>query len=372
MINNNQNGITSDKNSENRNSKVETEHSNHAEPVNENIGTGFEEILKRPVLTAEDLLNMNITSFPFLLEGVFQKYGLAAISGPSDCGKSTLLRQFGISIVRGDEHFLGFKINANHRSVIYVSTEDDAISMAYLLKKQIPDAEENPKLKSLRYVFDSENLLRQLDEELTREPADCVIIDAFSDIYGDEMNASNKVRNFLQKFDNLAKKHRCLFLFLHHNGKRTEHLAPSKNNLLGSQGFEGKMRIVVEVRQDPKDTSLRHFSIVKGNYIPAEEKQSSFVLKMDKNMIFTNTGNRVNLDDLKQDDPRSAAKEAAWGLFQQGHSRRKVAEIMKNQGSKYGRTAINQMINEYAATIEPDPEDDDFSLPEHDEEESKE
>jgi KaiC/GvpD/RAD55 family RecA-like ATPase len=226
------------------------------------------------------------------------KSGIAVLAGSSDTGKSSILRQLAIAVVKGDDKFLGFKLNTTHKRAIYVSTEDDRVSIAHLLNRNKTLGENSAFLKNLDYVFNTENLVDKLDKSLNKKPVDLVIIDALTDLYGGDLNQSNKVRTFMNEYFNLADKHGCLFIFLHHTGKRTEELAPSKNNLLGSQGIEGKARQVIELRRDPQNNLYRHLCIVKGNYISDDRKTSSFKLEFKEDQTFENTGDRVPFEVL--------------------------------------------------------------------------
>ncbi|AUD06357.1 AAA family ATPase [Spirosoma pollinicola] len=217
------------------------------------------------VLTGEQLIKGSSVDIPKLVDPLLPKVGVASLAGSSDTGKSTMLQQLASAIVVGENNFLGFQLNATHNNVIYLSTEDDPAAVGARLIKQSEGNYEADQLVSLRFIFEYENLIDDLDKELLRQKADCVIIDAFADVFGDnDINQVSKVRSFINKFNELALKHQCLFLILHHIGKRTESLAPSKDSLIGSQGFEAKMRVVLFLQKDPKDSTLRHLSIVKG------------------------------------------------------------------------------------------------------------
>lgn len=254
--------------------------------------------------TATELLNRNIETIPCLIEPIFQKIGLAAIAGSSDTGKSSFLRYLCMCIVAGKSDFLGFKINSEHKSAIYVSTEDDETAISFLLHKQKGDMRlfDNDEVQGLRFLFDTVDLLEKLEKMLVEHPADLVCIDAFTDLYGRSMNESNQVRCFLNSYAQLAQKHKCLIIFLHHTGKRTEDFAPSKHNLLGSQAFEAKMRLVIELRSDTINDSIKQMCIVKGNYLPTELKQDSYQLLFTDNMTFENTMVRVPFSELTEND----------------------------------------------------------------------
>jgi RecA-family ATPase len=233
------------------------------------------------------------------------------------------------------DNFLGFPIVKNHNSAVILSTEDDELAVSFLLNKQNKGLMFPPEAyKALRFIFETDDPVGRIDQELTIKGADVVIVDAFSDLYGGEMNATNKVRSFLNEFANVAKKHECLIIFLHHTGKGKDHLEPSKHNLLGSQGFEAKMRLVLELRKDNFDPKIRHLCVVKGNYLPEEYKNESYVLEFDDNMLFHSKNERVPFDQLgsAEKPDKSAQKEAnikrAKELKEQGFSQVKIAATM--------------------------------------------
>jgi len=260
-------------------------------------------------ITGYKLLSEPIGAIPFLVENLLIKQGLSSVVGTSDCGKSTFLRQLAVSVVAKHDYFLDFKINATHNAGIYVSTEDDELSLNYLLNKQNQEFRLEPtELSDLIFIFDSTNLLEKLEEVLQRKGLDFIIIDAFADLFSGNLNQTNDVRCFLESYNILAKKYHCAIIFLHHTGKRTETLEPSKNNVIGSQGYEAKMRLLLELRPDYVDNSKRHLCILKANYIPKHLKDKSYVLNFSENMVFANTGDRVNLGDLAKKKEGSSSK----------------------------------------------------------------
>lgn len=288
-------------------------------------------------ITGEDLLNRKIESIPCLVEPFLQRTGLACLAGSSDVGKSTILRQLAIDVAAGKSYWLGWVLNLIHRSAIVVSTEDDATAVSYLLTRQAQGL--NPeRLKRLRFIFDFENLVEELDSRLTAAPADLVVIDCFADAFGNDLKDTQKIRLYLNRYQSLAEKHQCLFLFLHHTGKRTENFEPSKNNLLSGQGFEAKMRLVIELRADPARADIRHLCVVKGNYLAAEHKRESYVLTFDPgSFTFSETIERTPFEMLvkKPDDEGRAKYEQARELKNEGKTLEEIAKMMgyANRGS---------------------------------------
>ncbi len=128
-------------------------------------------------------------------------------------------------------------LNVTHKSVIYLSTEDDEYSLSPRLINMSKSRTDLSGYENLRIIFESKDLINRLDSLLTEKPADLVIIDTFSDIFDGDMNQANKVRSFIQKFKELTVKHKTLIIFNHHCGKKNDYRPPHKDNLLGSQGF---------------------------------------------------------------------------------------------------------------------------------------
>ncbi len=301
------------------------------------------------VITGETLIGNDITDIPKLVEPIFPKVGVIALSGSSDTGKSSLLRQLALEIVLKKESFLGFPINATHNSILYVTTEDDYYALSSLIKKQNVDRKPAAEFKPLRFIFDTSDLTKKINEQLKRQPVDAVIIDAFADLYAGNMNQVNEVRNYLQEFSNIAQQHGCLIIFLHHTSKRTEDSPPSKHNMIGSQGFEAKMRVVIELRRDYNDPSgdRRHLCIVKGNYLDDSYKNRSFELRFTSNLTFESTGRRVPFESLAPANGRQAnveARDRARELRHEGLTISQILEQLTEEGINVSRSAIGNYV----------------------------
>ncbi|MBO7266022.1 MAG: AAA family ATPase [Alistipes sp.] len=265
-----------------------------------------------------------------LLEPILPRVGVTALVGTSDSGKSTLLRGLAMAVASGAGHYLDFKLNPRHGRAIYVSTEDDVNAVSSLMRKQIAElGTPHDAYSTLDFIFDTENLVDTLDKSLEERPADLVVIDAFADLYTGPLNENNRVRSYLNVFSQLAQRHSTLIIFLHHTGKRTEVLSPSKHNAIGSQGFEAKMRVMFELRHDPVNHDLRHLCVVKGNYLPKEFKHESFVLMFTPGLNFIATGDRVPFGALKERDAEVDDRLAqARALRDQGMTLQQIADAL--------------------------------------------
>ena len=285
---------------------------------------------RKYLVNGYDMLNLSAEAMDCLLEPILPRTGVAALVGTSDSGKSTLLRGLAMAVASGSGEYLGFRLCPKHRSAIYVATEDDASAIGVLMQRQLEELG-TPKeaYHSLDFVFEVDNLVDNLDKMLEATPRDLVIVDAFADLYTGPLNENNRVRSFLNQFSQLAVKHSVLIIFLHHTGKRTESLAPSKHNAIGSQGFEAKMRLVMELRPDPERHELRHLCIVKGNYLSDEYKHDSYVLRFTSALNFVATGERVPFGALRERDADLDSRaELARTMRSEGKTLQQIADAL--------------------------------------------
>ena len=246
--------------------------------------------------TALELIESSREEIPMLVESLIPKSGLSALIGTSDIGKSQLLRQLAIDVVRNDT-FLNFRIKAQHKKAILICTEDNPDSIGYLICKQ--SGQPPTGMENIRICFDTAGITDYLDKQLSNDPADLIVVDAWSDVFEHNLNDTSQIRQTLNDYREVALKHGCAIVFLHHAAKGKNDSRPSKDNALGGQGFEAKMRSVMELKADNQDDNLRHLCIVKGNYLPSDMKCKSIVLKFNPEIFtFTNTNEFRHFHEL--------------------------------------------------------------------------
>lgn len=303
----------------------------------------------RSTFDALELYNLNINIVPKLLDPFFQKVGLAALVGTSDSGKSTFLRQLSLSVALKKKTFIGCELNCKSNKVIYVSTEDDSNSVSAAIRKQIDymviqeEGLDFNLLKNLKFIFDTEDLLVKLKKSLDEEPCDLIVIDAFSDVFAKEINANTQVRQFLNDYDKIAKKYNCLIIFLHHIGKNTQKNVPSKDSIIGSQAFEAKMRVVIELRPSSYKENCKDLCVLKANFLDSSFKTKSYVLEMNEALLFKETGDRNSKNqNVKKDN--SAIVDKVKELSSKGLSVRKIEEELKDTELKVSKSVIGEIL----------------------------
>jgi hypothetical protein len=172
-----------------------------------------------------------------------------------------------------------------------------------------------PVVENLRFIFadtmSQEEIIKNLIEQLTLEPADLVVIDSFGDIFqGSDSNNNMAMRNTVKTFDKIGKEFNCLILFVHHINKAAYRVAPGQEHIQGGAGLVQKVRLAIVLSEGGGNT--RYFTVVKGNYCPKEYKENSLELHFsEETFLFTNTGNLIPTDQLGS-SPLSNDKEEKY------------------------------------------------------------
>jgi len=299
------------------------------------------------IFSAEEMLQDKMEKIPVLWDPFFPKVGLVAVVGSSDTGKSTFLRDFAMHVVQKEKTFLDFALNPKHGAALYISTEDDRFAISYLLQLQKEKGTHAKSYAKLRFMFETENLIERIKGAIAEQPVDCIIVDSFGDVMEGDLNRSTDVRRYLDQFSKIAVRNEILVIFLHHTSKKSDQNNPSKQFILGSQGFEAKMRMVAELRQDREDSEFRHFCVLKGNYIPSEFKGKSYVLGFGDDLRFTNMDTRVSFDCLssKQGAPDwNKVKARAKELQAEGKTVRLISDMLKGEGFIVSKTKVAELI----------------------------
>jgi hypothetical protein len=68
-------------------------------------------------------------------------------------------------------------------------------------------------------------------------------------------------------------QYKCLFVLIHHYRKNASETNPIKNDVLGSQSFEAKARVVISMEKDAQNFNDRLLRITKGNYVSDDLKR---------------------------------------------------------------------------------------------------
>ncbi|GAA4092684.1 AAA family ATPase [Mucilaginibacter panaciglaebae] len=296
-----------------------------------------------------EIINAKVPEHNWLIDGILPLNTICVLSGPSDTGKSILARQIAVAAALGKNEVAGFKLNLTYNSSMYISTEDSVQDWQEKLLKYKLTEEEIKRLTNL--TWSSTYNLKLIEKRLATNPVDILIIDVFSDTFEQDINNAIQVRKHFLQYKELAARYGCTVLFIHHVSKKGEAGAPSKANVLGSQGIESSMRCVLELRSDPKEDDCRHLIITKSNYLSPADKKEAYKLKLDSTLRYEYTGDRSLISDLSK--TRSGTSPALilriMALSDQGLSVREVEAKIKEEGYSLCRSRINEIIRQQRA-----------------------
>lgn len=238
------------------------------------------------IYTLKELVEMKVLSIPYLWQDILPKSEVCILTGPSDSNKSTITRQFGYAIINKDETFLGRRLHVNKGRVLIIATEDGQYTTAAIVRKQNAHNLTQAVQQNLLFHFKPIKDIRELDNILQANPVDLVILDTWTDNFYGDLNSAVSVRANLGAYSQLADKHKCCILCIHHVNKKSEGKDASKQSLVGSQGIESFARVVLDLRRNK--VNKRELKIVKGNYIPDELKNKPIILDLNvQNMMLS-------------------------------------------------------------------------------------
>ncbi len=353
------------------------DHNDHQESLKKDLDAIVEQLTEQQIIERElakiheddlrsvrydmyTLSDLRKTSFTndTLFEPFLPRIGIGAVVGMPDSGKSMMCRQLALTIAYGKKEFFGFPLNPKHKRAIFVTTEDTLESTKACftrqsdnIKSMIRESYESQLRILIADDLSTDEVLARLETMLTDSPVDLIVIDAYGDVFkGGEGNSNIQNRNSLRPFSILSKNHGTCILFVHHTNKAAKYAAPDQIHVQGGSGFVQKVRTVLELRSKKSDGSVKYLVCTKGNGVSHEEKRKAIELTFDgKTFLYTPTGKRIALDDLRADRSESSARNHidAKEVFAPYEMTLKRSEIIERVMKRYEvseKTADRWMI----------------------------
>jgi len=304
-------------------------------------------ILPPYVVSGKTLFESPIPENPMLWEHFLPKIGIAILAGGSDCGKSSLMRQLSNAILFEETEFLGLRLDANHKSVLYVSSEDTEDDIIRIMKREHLEGRNGDRYYNIHYIFDIEKIEERIEELLRICPVDCVILDSLNDFIKGDANNAFYVRRFLEKIRIMVMKYKCLFVIIHHYRKSASDMNPTKNDVLGSQSIEAKARVVISMEKDRNDSKDRILRITKGNYVSDELKGKVLKLIPDDRFIFKSSAELLidrsgSLKRSRKIDQKMS--DIILLLHEGGCSSREIEAELENMGYNISKSTISEFL----------------------------
>jgi len=193
-------------------------------------------------LTWSELYGLETDETPMLWEGFLPRREIALLAGIGGYGKSTLVRQLAVAIVRGEDEFLTARLHPLHRRVIYVSCEDGPQKTARIMRG-LDDVHDNKLVFLFASQFSLQEVLDMMAEEMAQGPVDLIVIDSLGNLFKGEQNSNSSAQEFYKHFAWFSE--RTCVLFLHHIRKGDHRSAPDQVSVQGAGAFVQRARAVI-------------------------------------------------------------------------------------------------------------------------------
>lgn len=306
------------------------------------------------ITNAWDLYSQDIKEVPYLLEDLIPEGCLSALVGPSESNKSNFMLGAAYAICFGNE-YLGKMVNVQHNRVLIVPTEDITSQTAFRLKKQLEEGVvtgiyTKEMIERVHFAFGIIDVAGFIAEYLKIFRFDCIFIDAYGDINSTDTNSLTETRTSLKPYHDLCVEHRTAICFIHHSKKGSENLSPSKNDAVGSVGFEGKMRAVLGTRVDKNDPRIIYLMILKSNCIAPEKKKEAMVLRLKEDLTLEYTGNTIPIHEVQHSNPvsnysKKNRDERVMELLDDGVTHKEIIDIFAEESIKISQSTISRILN---------------------------
>jgi predicted ATP-dependent serine protease len=178
-------------------------------------------------------ISRNTKEVSWVVDKLFMESGLGLLSGVPKLGKSTIVRQLIVNLLK-KERFL--KRKTKYGEVHYFAIEEDANSVHASFKKQGLPPNANLYIHTGE-VYSKKKLDAFFEVLKTRKPVLAVIDTLFDFIDVESENNYKEVKREMKRLRNIARTTGTHILCVHHNSKSG--FAQGNNQILGSQAISG-------------------------------------------------------------------------------------------------------------------------------------
>ena len=275
-----------------------------------------------------------------LWDGLLPSNEIALLAGIAGYGKSTLVRQLAVAIVRGESHFLTRPLNAPNRRVIYVCCEDGQRTTSRILKSYGGNTEDGLILLFASQLSLAE-VLSELADEVHQAPVDLIVIDSLGNLLDGEQNSNSDAQGFYSEFAWFAE--RTLVLFLHHVRKGDHRSAPDQVNIRERVRSLQRARAVLMLTGN-KHSTERHLHMEKENDVSDLFKSDALLLEFDRHSKrYSSDGETKPVSDIGRPPQDGSELES---LFLEGESELPTAVLVDRMRTKYSierRAAMDRL-----------------------------
>ncbi len=256
------------------------------------------------IISDIDLMAMNVTEIPFLLEPLLGKGTLNAIIGKPGLGKSCFTVDLAIAISHGLLSFCGYKINTQHQRALIITTEQNHAQLSFLIRS-IYDYRKLQQNGKINFIIDDDiplnELLNHIHNFTSETPIDLLIMDSWGDLYDGNTNDSSLIRQTLKKINAVGIRNDFTTLLVHHPVKSSYSLKPAMEQAHGGQSLVARCRTVLSLNESTEGSNKRLLTVVKGNLTTTKQRavaRELIFLEEEKHFAFESMGTDINIESI--------------------------------------------------------------------------
>lgn len=202
-----------------------------------------DEIREFKVVSVEDLLNEEVSEFPYLVDKLVPERAITSITADSGKGKSLIALKIAGCVASGDRLFGEF--NTKKTKVLYVDQEMDKDLVTGRVQAIIgKQAGIKPSIDFLIEQFweiDKDEDFEFMKEYIIKNGCGLIILDTLSTVHGKDENSSTEMREINQRMLKLINETGVTIIYLHHHRKL------SKGEKYGQSTSRGSTEIIAKV-----------------------------------------------------------------------------------------------------------------------------
>ncbi len=318
--------------------------------ISRQINTIFDNISKPEILSAQELINLDIPEPYCSIENLIYQ-GITILAAPPKHGKSWMVMDICLSVAKG-ENFLGFK---THQSGTLYLTPEDSKNRVKKRLKNILCCQEPPEdfyICTEAITLES-HLITILENYLKENPnIKLIVIDTLQKIRGNlckNQNAYAKDYSDLSQLKIFADKYSICIIIVHHLRKEGKKEEDVFNQISGTNGIFGCADTAI-VLKNKKDESTMY---IRGRDVEDDELALTFNPQTLKWVFLGNPDEQEKRRILKKYNENNIIRIIREMLDKEKHWEGTMKELKKFLKEKYkcyiqeSESQIAKILKEY-------------------------
>jgi len=299
----------------------------------------------------DQMLNLNIPTVPYIVEGYVRQGSLTLLAGEEGCGKSILVLNLGISVACGLDNFLGHNVS-KPGIVLFLNNELSFPDHLERFKKNVLALSKIVPANLNNFVCPDSfppfpEYAKELEGKIIETSPILVILDCLYWAHDKKENDSSEMKALMRQLDHLRKKYEVAIVVVHHTKKGARNGKMQNDDLRGSGVFGAVADQIIQIRRSAKDESLRLIKMTKSRH-GIDHLRRVHLLSLDTNTLwFIDKGEAVEEEHLPiLAQPKRSSEQYDFQRIYDGDLILSREEILQ-RNSSFGANVASRTIDRY-------------------------